>query len=95
MLLKPNPQRFVMMIMMAFSPLGWCGFVLSAPASVILIKSPTDRSQLLVSEKVTDKESGRIYDLDSTREAKYLVENPTIARVDDRGGVIGLADGKT
>lgn len=61
----------------------------------IRLQGPTDRFQLLVSEKVAEAESGRAYDSDTTRSARIQVENPKLARVDDRGGVMGLADGKT
>lgn len=62
---------------------------------VIRLNQPTDRYQLLLTSKIPDEESGRSYDTDQTRSAKLQVENPKIAQVDSRGGVIGLSDGQT
>ena len=95
MLFLPRSITLVSMLFMALCHLGFSDRSLSAATGSILIKSPTDRSQLLLSDKVVDNESGRTYDLDATRKAQYLVANPAIVRIDDRGGVVGLADGKT
>ena len=95
MLFLPRSITRVSMLFMALCHLGLTERSLSAATGSILIKSPTDRSQLLFSEKVVDNDSGRTYDSDATRKAQYLVANPAIVRIDDRGGVVGLVDGKT
>ena len=95
MLFLPRSITLVSMLFMALCHLGLTDRSLSAATGSILIKSPTDRSQLLLSDKVVDNDSGRTYDLDATRKAQYLVANPAIVRIDDRGGVVGLVDGKT
>ncbi|MFM7593873.1 MAG: hypothetical protein ACKO85_18960, partial [Isosphaeraceae bacterium] len=67
----------------------------SAKSPEIRVSSPTDRVQLLLGTRVVDPDSRRTYDVDLTRQAKITIENPAVARADDSGGILGLADGQT
>ena len=91
MLFLPRSITLVSMLFMALCHLGLTDRSLSAATGSILIKSPTDRSQLLLSDKVVDNDSGRTYDLDATRKAQYLVANPAIVRIDDRASIVDQA----
>lgn len=61
----------------------------------ISIKGPTDRYQRIESAKIKDPASGRSYDFDQTRASTIVIGNPSILKADDRGGLVGLADGTT
>lgn len=74
-------------------------FAFEGPASTesvpLTLNGPTDRIQLLISARSAEAESGRSFDVDSTRTAKITFADPSIARADSTGGLTGLADGKT
>ena len=88
-------QVLSILIGLALAVVDSAGAQSSTRPTEIRVSSPTDRVQLLLVSKLVDPDSRRTYDVDLTRQAKITIDNSNVARADDSGGILGLADGRT
>lgn len=91
---SPNRVVYLVMCCLAVSIAGKCAVglgdeELSVEPTVVTLRSPESRQQLLVGTT----EAGRYLDL--TRQVQYQVADLAVASVSDSGVVTPLADGKT
>lgn len=94
---SPGSRILILLILTVLTTpaTGWIEAGESDRTAEITINGPTDRIQLIESEKIKEPQTGRSYDVDQTRSAKITIENPMILKQDSQLGLMGLADGKT